>query len=616
MPLHNHGYFLNQKKVFLMISYLIIIFFFAYFSIFALKNEYRSADLEQIQYCYTARDKTVSEEMHSKPVNSLREIEHSSEKYLYIKGSLPEVPYHNLVLYSLNGTAKINVNGQELYNNIFEKTLAGSSYITVPLGGNMSGGTVEILLYSPLSDYFEIEIIPAEKTVFAFSNVPFAFFYVAGTLFLGLVASAVLTLLSKGKKPRAATVLMFVSALVALAVFVLEYWPLHSNLHFLFNIKIFLWLLIPIFALIELSLRCGEWDTKMEAVLSVNILYALCIVFLWENVFFFILLSSGVFLQAANFLLVARILSKQSKPFSEHCFAAAVVFWGLNLLLWIFVSFKRVTWQPLAFIMAVFFYCFCQAVAAFRQRRPEKQHEFILPTENANSSVLHFAKQNTDFNHGPEFLPAGFEIPENCSKALTAFHTMVLNKVYVRETHSLKVSEYSKIISSYMGMSRNASNEIAKAAALHDIGKLCVPEKILFKKERLTEEEFEEIKRHVIYGYKLLNSEDKFLKMAALVAKEHHEHIDGTGYMGLKENEISLPAKVVAVADVFDALVSKRSYKESWSFEETFAYICEHDTDYFDKGVVEAFKSAKDKIYELYAAGILSALNGNLEERN
>lgn len=93
---------------------------------------------------------------------------------------------------------------------------------------------------------------------------------------------------------------------------------------------------------------------------------------------------------------------------------------------------------------------------------------------------------------------------------------------------------------------------------------------------------------------------DPFFNMAALVARDHHEHIDGSGYLGLKGEEISVPARIVAVADVFDALVSPRSYKNSWSFEEACIYIAEHRWDYFDGDAVEAFVKAKADIYDIY----------------
>ena len=76
--------------------------------------------------------------------------------------------------------------------------------------------------------------------------------------------------------------------------------------------------------------------------------------------------------------------------------------------------------------------------------------------------------------------------------------------------------------------------------------------------------------------------------------------MDGSGYLGLRGSAISLPARIVAVADVFDALVSKRSYKAAWDFNRAFDYICEHDSDYYDRDAVAAFITSREMIYDLY----------------
>ncbi len=628
MSLHNHGYFFNQKKVFLMISYLIIIFFCYYIFRFSLKNENHSTDLEHIQYCFTSRDKIVSSEIHLEPANSVNDIKYAyADKYLYIKAALPDVPHNKLVLHSLNGTAKITVVGKEIFNNISGKRFSGSSYITVPLEKDMSGGTVEILIYSPLSDNLDIKIMSTDETVFSVSNIPFAFFYIISALSVVAVIALFLCIASKNVKARSPVLLTVFSSFIAALIFVLEYHPVPVQTNFLFNVKLFLYLLIPILNLIAFSIRFNELKAKSEAILSVNILYSLCIIFIGKNVFFFFLLYSGVFLQAINLLFVIRTFSKQPKPISDIYFATELVFWCINLLFWLAISLQKVIWQPLTFIITVFLCCLCNAIPLFNQSIKEKTPENALSNSitthgGTNEAVAkyYFNKNELllDFEDGSfesNIIPANLNIPDNSLAALTAFNKMIINKVYIRERHSLNVSEYSRIIGSYMGMSKKVSDEISKAAALHDIGKICIPEHILFKSERLTEEEFNKIKKHIFYGYKLLDSDDSFFKMAALVAKEHHEHIDGSGYMGLNGVEISLPAKIVAVADVFDALVSKRSYKDSWSFDDAVSYINSHSTDYFDKDVVDAFVSAKDKIFELYSADCVLNSNGNTEER-
>lgn len=90
------------------------------------------------------------------------------------------------------------------------------------------------------------------------------------------------------------------------------------------------------------------------------------------------------------------------------------------------------------------------------------------------------------------------------------------------------------------------------------------------------------------------------MKLAARIALEHHEHLDGSGYLGLRGEEISLEARIVAVADVFDALTSPREYKRAWSFEQACSYIEEHSGVYYDSEVVRAFLRAKPRLLELY----------------
>src|SRR5208282_1247444 len=110
-----------------------------------------------------------------------------------------------------------------------------------------------------------------------------------------------------------------------------------------------------------------------------------------------------------------------------------------------------------------------------------------------------------------------------------------------------------------IGLSFQEAADIRYAAPLHDIGKVAIPDSILRKPAKLTESEFEEMKKHTVYGAKMLaNAESRLLRLAAKVAVGHHEWFDGTGYpYGLKGDQISIEARIVTVADVFDALSSK-----------------------------------------------------------
>ena len=144
--------------------------------------------------------------------------------------------------------------------------------------------------------------------------------------------------------------------------------------------------------------------------------------------------------------------------------------------------------------------------------------------------------------------------------------------------------------------------DLFRFAPLHDVGKILVSDKILLKPAKLTPEEFEEIKKHTINGSKVLRqilngiANEEETRFAEDIAKYHHEKWNGKGYPeGLKEEEIPLSARIMAVADVFDALVSKRCYKDAYSFKESFKIIKEESGTHFDPKLVEVFLKHKDE---------------------
>jgi HD-GYP domain-containing protein (c-di-GMP phosphodiesterase class II) len=158
--------------------------------------------------------------------------------------------------------------------------------------------------------------------------------------------------------------------------------------------------------------------------------------------------------------------------------------------------------------------------------------------------------------------------------------------------HLRRMSRFSGILAQGIGLSFQEAEDIRYAAPLHDIGKVAIPDAILRKPAKLTTEEFEEMKKHTVYGAKMLaNAESRLLRLAAKVAVGHHEWYDGTGYpYGLKGEKISVEARVVTVADVFDALSSKRVYKGEWTVEDALAYIEERAGKQFDPKVVAALR--------------------------
>lgn len=162
-----------------------------------------------------------------------------------------------------------------------------------------------------------------------------------------------------------------------------------------------------------------------------------------------------------------------------------------------------------------------------------------------------------------------------------------------RETgqHVKRVAAYTEILCRAKGMSDEETWKVSVASMMHDVGKIGVPQEILHKPARLTDEEFFEIKKHVDYGYKLLeNSPGEIMQIAATIAQQHHERFDGKGYQhNLKAEQIDLYARCVAIADVFDALVSKRCYKSSWTPEQARTEIVSQGGKQFDPELTTLF---------------------------
>jgi hypothetical protein len=167
--------------------------------------------------------------------------------------------------------------------------------------------------------------------------------------------------------------------------------------------------------------------------------------------------------------------------------------------------------------------------------------------------------------------------------------------------HLVRMSLYSYLIAKEMGFDEEWCEKLKLAAPMHDIGKLGIKDMILLKPAKLTDEEFEEMKKHTIYGYEILkDSTIDILKMASNVALCHHEKYDGTGYpRGLKGEEIPIEARIVAVADVFDALTSRRPYKEPYEIGRAVEIIEKDSGKHFDPKVVQAFKKALPEIIKI-----------------
>jgi response regulator RpfG family c-di-GMP phosphodiesterase len=170
--------------------------------------------------------------------------------------------------------------------------------------------------------------------------------------------------------------------------------------------------------------------------------------------------------------------------------------------------------------------------------------------------------------------------------------------------HIMRMAHYSRLIAEQIGLPREDQNLILGAAPMHDVGKIAIPDHILLKPGRLDEDEMVIMKTHAEKGYEILRgSKSQLLDLAALIAWSHHEKFDGSGYpRGLGGEDIPIQGRIVAVADVFDALTSERPYKKAWEVEEAIMWLRESEGRHFDPVCVEAFLSRQRDFLEIKAS--------------
>lgn len=239
------------------------------------------------------------------------------------------------------------------------------------------------------------------------------------------------------------------------------------------------------------------------------------------------------------------------------------------------------------------------------------------PIENAHFTTLEFRQAVDDINaliqkinqqkgelklKNIELSDLNEEIEHTLKDTLFTIGVIAEKKSAETGNHLKRVSEISRFLALKYGVSAEDAELIYAASQLHDIGKLGVPDAILFKPARLDEEEYKQMQEHAFLGYEMLKSSQRILlQTAASIAMEHHERWDGQGYpYGKKGEEISLFGRIVCVADVLDALHSKRCYKEPWSFEEVMAYFEENRAKQFDPKIVELVLNNQEEIKAMF----------------
>jgi len=206
--------------------------------------------------------------------------------------------------------------------------------------------------------------------------------------------------------------------------------------------------------------------------------------------------------------------------------------------------------------------------------------------------ILQLVRRLTQFSH-------------NLLEANLGTLTMMASAIAKRDSdtdiHNFRVTLYAIRLAEAMGLENTAIQSIIKGAFLHDVGKIGVRDNILLKPGKLDQEEFSEMQEHVHHGLDIISS-SKWLTDAALVVGGHHEKYDGSGYPeGKSGAAIPLAARIFAVADVFDALTSRRPYKEPLSFDATMECIHKGRGHQFDPAIVDTFTTIAPALYQKYA---------------
>lgn len=181
------------------------------------------------------------------------------------------------------------------------------------------------------------------------------------------------------------------------------------------------------------------------------------------------------------------------------------------------------------------------------------------------------------------------EIEETLKETIFTMGVIEEQKSKETRNHTRRVTEYCKLLAKKTGLSDEEVDIVSSAAPLHDIGKIGISDYILLKTGPLTAEEQEIMKRHTLMGYSMLiHSKRSILQAAAIISHQHHEKWNGSGYpQGLKGEEIHIFGRIAAVADVFDALSTRRPYKEPWSLEKIITHFKELSGNHFDPALVQ-----------------------------
>ncbi|MBD3830891.1 MAG: PAS domain-containing protein, partial [Arcobacter sp.] len=218
----------------------------------------------------------------------------------------------------------------------------------------------------------------------------------------------------------------------------------------------------------------------------------------------------------------------------------------------------------------------------------------IFPLKNDEGNVIEYMQISHDIT---EIKNLYEELEETQREIIYKLGEIGETRSSETGNHVKRVAEYSKLFAQKINLNNDDINRLFMASPMHDIGKIGIPDAILNKAGKLTQEEWEIMKTHTQIGYEILkNSKRETLKTAGIVSYTHHEKWDGTGYpLGLKEKEIHIFGRITAIADVFDALSSERVYKKAWSLEKIYEYFNDEKGKHFDPELIDVFFNNLDE---------------------
>jgi len=551
--------------------------------------------------------------------------------YVILVGKLPvSDTYDTLAIKTANSTISVSVDDEIVYNTLRKKPLlAGSNVSIVDVKKGVETRDIEIILYAPLAFDVDVYLTNNEYASVSAAAIPY-FDIILAVIFIAISFLAfLLTKKSAGRAKRKLSLCLLAAGVLSGISVIVN--PIYTGIYIsdavvLFKLGAFINVLVPGLILLLVLVERLKWNPIIEGVIGINVLYAVCIFCSPYDILTVALMKLCTIIQVMNMVIFFYMVNKYKLKISALNFSVYLCYAAASILHWYGIANQlRFDFRLPMLFAGVMFVVVSFITIAIEARDPLRVLQSVeTDVKKTTSKRAKTVFVDDDINMMQGYANGGNIkiLPKSdeeimakkdgilCFPSVTdvfEFHGVLAHIVSEKcdgeSHHLLHVAEYVRIICMHMGMSEERAMFVSKASLLHDIGKICIPHSILLKTEILSETEYNLIRSHNIHGYNILNSEnDRFFKMAAQIAREHHENYNGTGYLGLKGEEINLYARIVTVADVFDAVTSARAYKEAWSFEEGVKYIEKQKYDFFDPDVASVFVSCQDEIYEIYRA--------------